>query len=341
MLRLFQRKRNLSKKRRRRLFLFWLIALILVGAALTNLFRLMKDFASSLNTPTGIVLTFGKFEGEKITGIIVANPLVLAVYDPAVPKVDLFELPQNLYLAVPEKGFFQAGKVYNLVEEDGDGAKLLTTSIFSNFLIPVDFYIAPLNKDFDQAKILEIKDKISTPASIFWITKIPNSAKILKTNFTLFDQFKLFWKLRKVRKDKFNYQTVPQENFEELILPNGDKVVKVSEDGITPDFAKVFQDLKVAREASTVGVLNATKISGLGQRVGEICQNLGGQCEVLGDAEERLPTTKILTKPSFLNSPTAKRLVKTFGGKIEKQNQETFQDFIILVGEDLAEKLIF
>ena len=285
MLRLLKR-RNRSRKTRRRLFLYWLIALILIGAAFSNIFRLVSSFVSSLNSPTGTKLTFEKFEGEKITGVIVSDPLILATYDPVEKKVNIFEMPENLYLEVPEKGFFLASKINELGETKDIGAKLLATTVTSNFLVPVDFYLAAASGNIDKAKILEIREKIPEAGSLFWFFKIPNSGKILKTNFTLFDQFKLFWELRKVRGDKLNYQTVPPSNFEELILPNGDRVVKVSEDGLTPNFLKVFQDFEVAKEAVTVGVFNAAGVSGLAQKVRQICQNLGAQCIVGGEADE-------------------------------------------------------
>lgn len=334
-------KRKISSRKRRRLFVYWIIAFILIAAFFANSAKFFLGFLSNLSTPVGTKLFFEKFEGEKITAIIISDSLILATYDPQSRKVDIFQLPQNLYLDLGNTGFYLASKVNFLKadQSDGEGIKLLTASLMTNFKIPIDFYLDFGQNNINVQKVSEFYKEMEKPSSLLWFFKIPKTEKIMKTNITLFDQYRLYWQLRNIRKDKFVIENLPASNFEELILPDGGKAVKVIEDGLTPETLQAFTDFKVASEGLSVGVYNASDKAGLAQTIAKICQSLGTKAIIEGESE-RGQQTKILVKKNLLRSFTAKRLKKTFGGEITTQNDNTYtSDIVILAGQELAKRL--
>lgn len=341
MLKLFP-ERKVSKRKRRKLFLYWFIALILFVAFFANFVRIISfNFYKFAAKPQGPKLTFDKFEGEKITGVILANPLILVNFDPVDSAVEIFELPVNLYLEVGNSGFYLASQTQNLVpSQDQDGVKILANAITANFRLPVDFYLDFGKFEITENKILEFKEKTGQTSSLLWFFQMPvKSAKVLKTNLTLFDQYKLLWQLREVRGDKFNYQKMEPSNFEEIILPDGDKALKVTADGLVPETLSVFQDLKLASEGLTVEVKNAAGEVGLAQKITAICQNIGIAASSSENSDEVLPKSKILVKKGTSDSKTVARLAKTFGGSVENVPDSGFSDVVILAGLDLAERL--
>lgn len=335
-------KRKISSRKRRKLFVYWIIALILITAFFANSAKFFLGFLSNLSTPGGTKLFFEKFEGEKITGVIISDPLILATYDPQTRKVDVFQLPKNLYLDVGNKGFYLASKVSFLkTDQSGrEGIKLLTGVLMANFKIPIDFYLDFGQNNINSQKISDFYREIEKPNSLLWFFKIPQGTKIMKTNLTLFDQYRLLWQLRQIRKDKFIIEDMPASNFEELVLPDGGKAVKVIEDGLTPETSQAFADLAVASEGLTVGVYNASGKAGLAQTIAKICQSLGAKAIVESQAEKEQQQTKILVKNNALKSFTVKRLKKTFGGDIATQKDNNYpSDIVIIAGGELAERL--
>lgn len=138
----------------------------------------------------------------------------------------------------------------------------------------------------------------------------------LHPTLTLFDAANLF----------FYAFTVPSSNISQKEIsyplpdPASQKVV-----------SQVFNDQTLYREGSSITVVNATGVSGLGTQVAELLTHMGGNVVAVSTAEQEQATSQIsYTGPQTY---TVKRLAKVFGFPTEKATTPGMSDIVITIGK--------
>lgn len=100
-----------------------------------------------------------------------------------------------------------------------------------------------------------------------------------------------------------------------------------------------FSNDDISSENVTVQIINATEISGLGQRMERIVLNMGGNVVAVSTSRNRTPTSQIQYFGEI--TYTLKKFEKLFNFPIKKETKKPIADIVIIIGEDSQDTLIF
>ncbi|MBU2632127.1 LytR C-terminal domain-containing protein [Patescibacteria group bacterium] len=98
-----------------------------------------------------------------------------------------------------------------------------------------------------------------------------------------------------------------------------------------------FIDSAIAREGLSIEVLNASEISGIGNKYANIISNAGGSVVMVQNAERNQKDSTIYyyEKEGY----TVKKLAKLFNFKIKKMNNKNLADIKVILGKDILNNL--
>lgn len=148
--------------------------------------------------------------------------------------------------------------------------------------------------------------------------------KDIKTNLTIFDILRLYLFARTVPP---NYVYVKHISLS-LDSSKIDKIV-----------SQLFSDEVIEKENANVEIINATNVAGLGNRLGRIVTNIGGNVVIVSteNKEEALSTVSYSGRKSY----TVEKLSKILGFKVVKVNKKSIADIVIVIGKDSLPTLSF
>lgn len=139
----------------------------------------------------------------------------------------------------------------------------------------------------------------------------------IQTNLTLYDLIRLF----------FFARTVPQINkrVQTLRLP-------ADQNNVTMLIASLFTDQLLSQENVTIQVINATRVSGLGQRLERILDNEGANVVSVATAisVQQHSMMQYFGEPTY----TLVKLQRLLQFPTQKMSRQGIADIIITIGED-------
>jgi hypothetical protein len=283
--------------------LFFLILLIVVG----KLFSFIQSFNQPY-APDGAskVKKYG-WDGKGMINVAVkADAVYLFSFDPAGQSINLINIPDETYLALPfAYGRWPARSVYQLGqnEQPAVGAALFKITLSNTLGLPVDDYLV-INGELNSRPFEEvIKDLRQNPLLGF------NLLSQSKTDLSAGEYWRLIWQIRGVRTDKINLTDIDKDNLtSSVLLPDGSKVLGLSQADFDQYAEDKFADSLIKSEGLSIGIFNATDHPGLAERAARLVTNLGGRVVFTSNSSEKLSKTLITGKLSF----TEDRLKKLF-----------------------------
>ena len=158
----------------------------------------------------------------------------------------------------------------------------------------------------------------------------------METNLTLFDVYRLWWWVKGIRNDKINYLSLPPNSFEDLILPDGQKVKIFGEQGLGEYASSFFSDQKILNEKLSVEILNATSKEKIAGKVAKIVEAAGADVVFIGNYQGSVKKTILEVPNDGKNSATARRISRFFNLKIVDKKEKGLADMTLILAEDLA-----
>jgi hypothetical protein len=230
-----------------------------------------------------------------------------------------------------------------LAQSKFDGTNRFTISVVTNNGIKVVSF-SPSNQSLsvlrieDGKKDLKLGQYLKIPIEGFVITNFSEENKDvarlmsdtflnynnIKTNLTIIDILRLF----------LISKTTPLSNIMTYSISSSlesKKVDKIVE--------KIFKDEEIEKENQTIEIINTTDETGLGNRLGRLVTNMGGN--VIQVSTENNSQKKSAILYNGKKSYTIEKLSKVLGFKTSEVNKQTIADVTIVVGEDNKDPLSF
>jgi len=139
----------------------------------------------------------------------------------------------------------------------------------------------------------------------------------LKTNLTIVDILRLF----------IFSKTLP-------INYIYDKTISISIDASTLDkiVPSLFSDEIIEKENTSIKIVNGTDVVGLGNRLGRLISNIGGNVIMIAssDTAQNLSTISYFGKKTY----TVEKINKILGFKLTKLDKKAIADIVIVIGKD-------
>jgi len=138
-----------------------------------------------------------------------------------------------------------------------------------------------------------------------------------KTDLSTFDLLKLSIYSLKISDENIKEESLPtDENSQKVLLSN------------------LFIDEAIASEKLKIQITNATKVSGLGNKIARYLSSMGANVVLVNSSKDTLEKSKIIyTKESY----TLKKISQVLKVPNEKGNTSYISDILLIVGEDLGE----
>lgn len=226
-----------------------------------------------------------------------------------------------------------------------DGAR---TPVGRYLEIPIDGKLRiPEGFDSNLAKLIATEADISGKDIAGFLFPLLLSYKDVQTDLTVMDIFRVAWYAKSITKNNVNLAVLGPTLSENSI----DKISSV-----------LFADREIVQENISIQVVNATDVSGLGNRLARFITNMGGT--VVSVTSGSVPEEKSMILIRGKRSYTLERLSTVFGfpiesfvsvsptptppslleedGKEQASNTESFvSDVIVVVGSQSLKQLVF
>jgi hypothetical protein len=98
-----------------------------------------------------------------------------------------------------------------------------------------------------------------------------------------------------------------------------------------------FTDQQVSGEKKRIQIVNGTEITGVGNRLAKVVNNMGGDVVIVSTSDKEEPISKIIYSGNI--SYTVKKLSAIFNFKIEKSKDTSLANVIIVLGKDKISEL--
>jgi hypothetical protein len=169
--------------------------------------------------------------------------------------------------------------------------------------VPIDGFVSSNSLDLNQ-EVSSILLK-----SIFNYNK-------LKTNMTIIDLARI----------AIFVKTIPAASIDEIKIKD---VGKLALDKIVNHY---IGDASIEKDSQTIQIINATQVSGLGNRLARLITNMGGNVIIVATENDTVKRSVIsyIDKKSY----TVKRLQKVLGYDVIKGTGNAMSDITITIGED-------
>lgn len=156
------------------------------------------------------------------------------------------------------------------------------------------------------------------------ILKFTLNYRSLKTNLTIVDMLRLYLYSKTVPAN-YVYDKTISASTDVLIL---DKIIP-----------QLFSDEIIEKENASIKIINGTDVNGLGNRLGRLITNMGGNVVIIvsSDRTENSSTISYFGKKTY----TIEKINKILKFNLKKLDKKTITDIVIVIGEDSLSRLNF
>ncbi|MEK7534583.1 MAG: LytR C-terminal domain-containing protein [Patescibacteria group bacterium] len=120
-----------------------------------------------------------------------------------------------------------------------------------------------------------------------------------------------------------------------------DKKISTSENVSSLDkiIPPLFSDEIIEKENVSIKIVNGINVTGLGNRLGRLITNMGGNVVIIAssDSNENISTISYFGKKTY----TVEKISKILGFKLNKLDKKAIADIVIVIGKDSLAKLNF
>jgi len=280
---------------------------------------------------------------NRINIVVITSRVFIFSLDPSEKRGVILSFPQKTFLeAIHGYGDYSLEAIYKLGEQEGyGGGGFLAESIQENLGIPIDAYVL-----ISDSELLRGKTELNSKPKDFILRCFKESLRNGRTNLTRKDLLLLWFKTRKVRRDKINLIDLEKiDTTEKITFPDGTESFKINPQKFKKIAPEFFKDPKIRQENLEIAVLNSTSYPGLATRAASLIENIGGRVVGVGEFENEKLKMKnekcqIRSKKEFKKSYTLEKLVKVFGCRWQEESLGGYRgDLVLIIGEGYWKKL--
>lgn len=329
-------KREQKMRRRQKILPFLRLIFLLVflsGLSVAGFLMLREAKSSSL-----------PLDG-RVTIVLPTQPVFLLSFE-SQGELTVVSVPEKTYVEVPRGfGSYRIGAVWNLGKLEKLGGKLLAETTQEFLGVPVDGWIGTANSQQPTAnskeEVLALKNNLTSwkillkPKDLLW------TLRNLRTNLTVFDLARVWWRVKNTRFDKVYFVDLGQTSaLSPLLLADGSTALTADLSLLDATYRGLFKDTRLAGEHILIEVLNGTGKSGLGQRIARVITNLGGSVISVANSPQKADQCQIRGETGVLKTFTGRRLGQIFSCKmLFEVSQDSRADLQLIIGEDYWQKL--
>ena len=352
----FWKKIQLEKRKQRIIKVGFLLLLLLLSVLVITILKvLVKNLTVPSESKKCWTEKMDMSRTNRVNIVFDIEPLLVFSFEKKEKEGTILLIPEDYYF---KKGteVYRLGSFFELGEmKDGCGGRFLKKTIEDFLAVPIDRYIKvrsgkwealPAGRQVGSGKEVEVfVKKIQSWGWFFrFLGNYKKFGENFETDFSLLEIFRLWWQAKDLRWEKVAFQTLEGSSVVvEDKLPDGTKVKTVDQNLLPEKISKLFGDSQIEGEGIKIEVLNTTQKPGLGQKVGLVVNNLGGDLIHIGNWPEALKTTQIwVINKKVKDSYTCQRLAEVFGAEVflKPEIEEARGDLLILLGEDYAKKIL-
>lgn len=295
-----------------------------------------------------------RFDGQKRYSFIVdtSQSLILFSVSPLDRSISIVTIDPETYLSVPNgMGTYKASSIYRLGNlersQQFGGGGILSQTAQETFGVPIEGYIRynsssngfQMNisslEDWESFK----KERFGFVPMISFIKDLLTQDPRISTNIHPFEIFGLFRTLS--GNSTLQVKVIDLKAYEAVspfTLSDKSKVFRIDPNRLDKILEGMFQEERILRENISVGVLNASRASGVAGTSSRIVSNMGARVVSVSNAEDLIPESCYLSGTrEVISSYTVSRLVDVFGCRtnILKSSDEMSGPYTLefLVGE--------
>lgn len=223
-----------------------------------------------------------------------------------------------------------SGFIVSVSQTDGKKANIYAFDPSEGTVAVVSFQSAGRLPNLRQALSLpidgELKKRSVSTGDRFPLNITSYSLYNPKTaaDISLIDVLRL-WYLARVAGDRHTYDAV---------VPLANKKTQLDE-----EVAALFIDSQLEKDKKTITIINGTAISGLGGRLEQLIDRIGGNVISVSTSHEPIQTSKIVYYGD--ESYSVKKLRSIIPFQVEKREGASLSDIIIEIGEDQQRTELF
>lgn len=226
------------------------------------------------------------------------------------------------FVALLENGQYDNSRSFSLSITNGKNIELVTLSPslknitifkFTNNVNPIEagrLLEIPIDGNIF-SNSLDLNQRVNP----LFIKTILDYTKI-KTNLTIVDLLRILLFAR----------AIPEDSIDIIIVRNEDKLV------LDENISRLVSDASIENDSQTIQIINATEVTGLGNRLAKLITNMGGN--VLIVATENNKKNKSFIRYIDKKTYTIERLQKVLGYEVIKGTGNDVSDITIIIGED-------
>lgn len=339
-------KIQLEKKRKKAtqlgLIFFLLLFFVLFGKVIRSSVR---NLTVPLESGKCLIKRTDLDKANRVNIVFDGEFLLVFSLDKRGEQVSILLVPEDFYIK-KETEVYRMGSFFELGEmRDGCGGKFLKRALTDFLAVPVDRYIKMGNEKWEMGNEEEARGVIKKIQSWKWflgfLVNFREIKKGFKTDLSLFEVFKLWRGVRRVRFDRIFLRDLEKRTvaLDDRLL-DGTVVKTVDSSLLHEEISSFFKDSRAEKEGIKVEILNATREQGLGQKAGLLVTHFGTDLIRVGNWPEPLGKTQIwLLRKRDKNFYTVQRLAEVFGAEVfvKPEIEEARGDIRLLLGENYSE----
>lgn len=230
-------------------------------------------------------------------------------------KESNFDGRHNFTVAVYPKQMDKKMNYSKIISFSPETSAVSSLKVFSNnnvkeiknlLEIPIDGEIEILNNGISEKKLADLFE-------------IPFFQKNIRTSLSIVDYLKLYMFVK----------TIPEESI--IVKSISDQ--EYTEEALDRISSGVFFDYAISEEKTSIEIINGTGVLGLGNKVGRLLSNIGGNIVAVSTSDKTYSESEILYtgKSGFY---TRKRLSNILNFKSREIKESGIADITIKIGED-------
>lgn len=268
--------------------------------------------------------------------LLVADPMLLFVFDAADKKVVLVKVPSDVRVeGLYGVGMYSLESLWKLGVLEKKTERLLTESLEEALGVPIPWYVYPREE-----RVVPISAPEKTLRNMVNPrTILPLFQASYRTNIPPFVFLKLIRIVNSVPPEQLNILDLTNAKiYSTSTLPDGSMVRTIDPNLFDAYIGSAFEVSEIRTEALTLAIYNTTKTSLLGNRMSRLLGNTGVHVIVVDNDDEEVDACVLGGSKDHLSSRTATFISNHFGCKNVEKSEEGVADLTLAIGLQYARR---
>lgn len=299
-----------------------LVSIVLIGKTVNLISSLNRSYSPELGVNKHYALN-----QELVANVVMLSlqgdqtfKLTVISLHPNENKAIVLNIANETYLELPKGlGAWPLSSVWRLGQEEQppQGASLLKLAVSQLLGLPIDGLIIFEQSQFNRSATELLGEWRKNP----WL--LLTFLKSVKTDLSLTEVMWFLKQATSLRSDRIITLDLAESVItESKLLPDSSRVLSVDQVKLDLFVREKMSDRRIAQEAATIAIFNATKYQGLASHAARMVTNLGGNVVLISNSTQQLSNSKVLLKePSNqAHQQTATRMSQIFAPSCLQQS---------------------